>query len=385
MHSRKPHPQESAVRVDLNFDLPPGRKEIVVVISESLTTVDSIKGLLHYKVAGEFAWQQHRKDKAMIISKTPFRVPFAGGLSDLPAYAHRFSGVTVSSTIDKYVYVGIKRNVDGYINLKYMDVHEKVKAAEDVRHDLIREALYMMELNNEPLDVYIMVDLNSESGLGSSGAVTVGLLNAMHAYKEEAVEPLKLFEEAARIEVQNLGNASGYHDPAISALGGLKLIEYDANGIDSRPISIGDRFKEEFQESLLFFYTGRHYKSKPSLDLLTSHMDGALETLGEMKRNAWTLAEAFTQANLRAVSRGIAVQQELKQKLPGKFSDQYVEDVVSRARKHGAGIQLPGGKIGAFLMVCCPDGQQAAIREEFKAFREVQLALSDHGSTVIEV
>jgi len=321
----------------------------------------------------------------MIISKTPFRVPFAGGLSDLPAYAHRFGGVTVSSTIDKYVYIGVKRNVDGYINLKYMDVHEKVTAAEDVRHDLIREALYMTGLEGEPLDVYIMVDLNSESGLGSSGAVTVGLLNAMHAYKGEQVESLQLFEEAARIEVEHLGNASGYHDPAISALGGLKLIEYDADGIDSRPISIGERFKQEFQDSLLFFYTGRHYKSKPSLDLLASHMDDALETVGEMKQNAYDLADAFARSDLAAVSQAIQAQQDLKQKLPGKFTDDYVEDVVRRTQKHGAGVQLPGGKIGAFLMVCCPAGQQAAVREEFKEFREVTLGLSDPGSTVIEM
>lgn len=321
----------------------------------------------------------------MIISKTPFRVPFAGGLSDLPAYAHRFGGVTVSSTIDKYVYIGVKRNVDGYINLKYMDVHEKVTAADDVRHDLIREALFATGLETEPLDVYIMVDLNSESGLGSSGAVTVGLLNAMHAYKGDFPNSLQLFKEAAHIEVENLENASGYHDPAISALGGLKLIEYGPDGIDSRPISIGERFKQEFQESLLFFYTGRHYKSKPSLDLLASQMDNALETVSEMKQNAYQLAEAFARSDLNGVSVAIQAQQSLKQKLPGKFADEYVREVVRRATSNGAGVQLPGGKIGAFLMVCCPDGQQEEIRKEFKDFREVPLRLSERGSTAIEV
>jgi galactokinase/mevalonate kinase-like predicted kinase len=114
-------------------------------------------------------------------------------------------------------------------------------------------------------------------------------------------------------------------------------------------------------------------------------MDDALETVGEMKQNAYDLAEAFAHSDLAAVSKAIQAQQDLKQKLPGKFTDEYVEDVVRRVHKHGAGVQLPGGKIGAFLMVCCPDGQQAAIREEFKEFREVSLGLSDPGSTVIEM
>lgn len=319
----------------------------------------------------------------MIISKTPFRIPFAGGLTDLPAYAHRFGGVTVSSTIDKYVYVAVKRNVDGYFNLKYLDVHEKVASAEDVRHDLIREALHAVGLESEPLDIYIMVDLNSDSGLGSSGAVTVGLLNALHAYDGHATNALRLFEEAAHIEVEKLRNASGYHDPAICALGGLKLIEYDSDGIDSRPISVGERFKHEFQEALLFFYTGRHYRSKPSLDLLVSHMEDALAILDDMKANARYLADAFRRGDLSAISKAIYTQQLLKQKLPGNFNDSHVEDVLRRAQKHGAGVQLPGGKIGAFMMVCCPDGQQAVIREEFREFREVDLRLSDSGTTAV--
>ena len=82
----------------------------------------------------------------MIFAKTPLRIPFGGGLTDLKKYAGRFGGATVSVTIDKYVYVGLKTNVDGYINLKYMDVHEKISTIEDVRHDLIRECLKLMKI-----------------------------------------------------------------------------------------------------------------------------------------------------------------------------------------------------------------------------------------------
>lgn len=321
----------------------------------------------------------------MIITKTPFRLPFAGGLTDLPGFAHEHGGVTVSATIDKYVYVGIKRNVDGYLNLKYMDVHEKVTSVDDVKHDLIREALRIAELTEEPLDIYIMVDLNSESGLGSSGAVTVGLLHGMHAYKAEEVSSLQLFEEAARIEVEILGGASGYHDPAICALGGLKLIEYELGGIENRPISIGSRFLEEFQNSLLFFYSGRHHKSKPSLDLLNTHIVEATPLLKEMKGNAYSFAAALSSGDLPSAAQGIARQQELKQRLPGMFVDEHVTEIVRRVEDLGAAAQLPGGKIGAFIMVCCPDSQQESVRAEFSEFREVKLRFSESGSVVHDI
>jgi D-glycero-alpha-D-manno-heptose-7-phosphate kinase len=321
----------------------------------------------------------------MIISKTPFRIPFAGGLTDLPRFAHAHGGVTVSSTIDKHVYVGVKRNVDGYFNLKYMDVHEKVSSIADVKHDLIREALRVTGLEAEALDIYIMVDLNSESGLGSSGAVTVGLLHALHAHKSEVVTPQVLVDEAARIEVEILDGASGYHDPAICAIGSLQQIDYDRAGIHPRPVSASDGFLKEFQKSLVFFYSGRHHKSKPSLDLLNANMEAATPVLKDMKGVALGLVSAFGTGDLREVATHIQNQQDLKQRLPGMFEDDYVRDVVRRARDHGAACQLPGGKVGAFLMVCCPDGQQKAIRKEFSDFREVEFHLSQEGSTAHEL
>jgi D-glycero-alpha-D-manno-heptose-7-phosphate kinase len=321
----------------------------------------------------------------MILTKTPFRVPFAGGLTDLKPYAHPYGGVTVSVTINKYIYVGVKPNVDGYFNLKYMDVHEKVSALNDIRHDLAREALRLLGLQNDPLDIYIMTDLNSESGLGSSGALTVGVLHAMHAYKQEVVTREQLLEEAGHIEVDILEGASGYHDPSICALGGLRVIEYNQTGATHRAITLDNGFREQFQESLLFFYGGVHHKSKPSLDLLTAGIEDARPVLDDMKAIAYELESAFRSQDLNDIGRLIFRQQELKQQLPGKFEDQYVIDIVSRVRKHGAYCQLPGGKIGAFVMVMCPDGQQDEIRAELSDMREVHFGFDFIGTQLHEV
>lgn len=321
----------------------------------------------------------------MILSKTPLKLPFAGGLTDLKGYADKFGGVTVSTTVDKYVYVALKENLGGYFRLKYQDVQEKVNEVEHIKHDLIRETIKLTNLEKEPLDMVIMADLAGESGLGSSGAVTVGLLHALHAYKGEPVSKETLIEEACRVEVEILEGASGYHDPAICALGGLKRIEYHGSTITAKNISAPPETLQAFQNSLLFFYGGRHHKSKPSLALLNSHMSEAVETLHAIRRTGYDLESAFEAGKLAHVAELIGEMQDLKQRLPGHFVDDYVLDVVARVRAAGAYAQLPGGKISAFVMVCCPDGQHDAVRAALPELRELKLNFETAGTQVTEI
>lgn len=319
------------------------------------------------------------------MSATPLRVPFAGGLTDLKEYVVSHGGATISTTIDKKIYVGIKPNTDGYFSLKYLDVHEKVNVVDDIRHDHIRETLRISSLDNTPVDVYIMADLNAESGLGSSGALTVGLLNAMHALNKESVSKTTLLEEASHIEVELLGGASGYHDMAIAAVGGLNLIEYATPGIMYRQVRSSPGAIQGVFDRLLFLYNGRHYKSKPSLDILAAKIDEAGEVLSQMKSLAYETEKALMENDLEGFGKCIQKQQDLKQQLPGMFTDGFVTDVVARVRKHGAYVQLPGGKIGSFLMVFCPDGQQEVIKREFPDMHEVAIGPSEDGSRITEI
>lgn len=321
----------------------------------------------------------------MILSKTPLKLPFAGGLTDLKSYADKYGGVTVSTTVDKYVYVALKENLGGYFRLKYQDVQEKVNEVEHIKHDLIREAVKLTGLADEPLDLVIMADLAGESGLGSSGAVTVGLLHALHAFKGEAVSKETLIDEACRVEVDILEGASGYHDPAICALGGLKRIEYHGRNITPKDIRLKPKTLQAFQDSLLFFYGGRHHKSKPSLALLNSHMSEAVETLHAIRRTGYSLAGALEADELARAAELIGEMQTLKQRLPGHFVDDYVLDVVARVRATGAYAQLPGGKISAFVMVCCPNGQQDAVRAALPELREMTLKFETGGTQVTEI
>lgn len=325
----------------------------------------------------------------MIVSKTPLRIPLAGGLTDLRPYAARFGGATVSSAIDRYVYVVVTGNHSGFFDLKYRDVHERARSAAEIRHDLIREAVGLTGLADTPLQLSIMADLAGESGLGSSGAATVGLLNALYAFRGERVERERLLADAAHIEVELLGGASGYHDPAICALGGLKLLEYRGGErgieIEGREVAMSAATRRAFAASLLFFYSGRHARTKPSLDLLGSHLDEALEVLHDIKALAYELEGAFGRGDLQRSGEIIGEMQALKQSLPGHFVNDYVRDVTRRVREAGGYAQLPGGKISAFVMVCCPDGGHDRVRRALTDLQEVHFDLESAGTEVVSI
>ncbi|MEC7986161.1 MAG: hypothetical protein VX278_13435, partial [Myxococcota bacterium] len=174
----------------------------------------------------------------MIVSKTPLRIPFSGGLSDLKPYCERFGGATLSVTIDKFVYVSIQKSFSTVFELVYGDRHERVVSIDEIQNPLIRESLRLTGLQDTPVSLRVDVDVGSESGLGMSGSITVGLLHAMHAFSGHDFTIDQLIYEATHIEIDILEGASGFHDPSICALGGMQLIEYDGNKIFPRRLTL---------------------------------------------------------------------------------------------------------------------------------------------------
>jgi D-glycero-alpha-D-manno-heptose-7-phosphate kinase len=321
----------------------------------------------------------------VILAKTPLRVPLAGGLSDLAPYAERFGGETLSVTIDKHVYVTVKDDLDGIFDIRYRDSHERTGDAQRLRHDLLRESLVLTGLADRPLDVDFRVDLAGESGLGTSGALTVSILHALRRLQGIHPDAWDLLHDAARVEVERLAGASGFHDPAICALGGLRRLGYDGEGVRDLGLEPAPGAREAFADALLLFYSGRHAKSKPSLDLLTSHLEEALPVLHDIRALVAELAEAFETGDLAEVARCVGEQQRLKQRLPGRFVDEEVERLVGAVRATGAEAQLPGGKISAFVLVVCPDGQQEAVRAALPELREVPVRPVDVGTRATEL
>ncbi len=322
----------------------------------------------------------------MVIAKTPLRIPLAGGLSDIREYADVHGGYTMSATIDKYIYVTIKPHYDHGVELRYLNTYERVDEVDKIQHPHIREAIRMCGLEDEALELAIMNDLPHEGGLGSSGALSAALLSALHAYKGESVSDDRLIDEASELEMDRMGGASGYHDHSITHLGGLRLLSYDGSTPRPVPLRIDPAVLTEFKDRFMLFYSGYHAKTRPSLILLAEHMAEAMPTLEAIKENALALSEALKNGDLPAAGACIQRQQDLKQVLPGSFQNKFVVETMKRARRIGVHAQIPGGKIGSFLMVFRPKGvRRRRVIKHFSDLRPIPFSFVNEGTKVIRV
>jgi len=294
----------------------------------------------------------------MVLTRTPLRIPLAGGLSDLRGYADLFGGVTLSATINKYIYIAVKKNLGKVFELHYLNTYEKAPDADSIRHNHIREAIKLVGLASSPLDLTIMNDLQHEGGLGSSGALTSGLLAALHKHKESSPSPERIIDQASNIEIDILEGASGYHDHTITHLGGLRLIAYEGGTYRDMPTGLDANGTERFMRRLMLFYSGFHAKTKPSLALLAANLDSVLPTVDAIKQNAYEMRDRLVREDLDGAGQCLQIQQDLKQKLPGSFENEFVIETMRRARRLGVAAQIPGGKIGSFLLVYRPLGMK---------------------------
>ncbi len=314
---------------------------------------------------------------------TPLRVPFAGGLTDLKEYAERFGGVTVSATVDRGVIVTADESDDGAWHVSWGARHVSAPRLGELELDLVRECGIQVGYDGPALSLTIAVQAEDHGGLGASGAVCVGLVHAFRAIRGETAAAEQVAADAANVEVERLGGASGYHDPHVCARGGLLHVRYAGAEVTARRLAPPAGFLAEFESGLLFFETKRSASTKASLRRLAGGLDEALDVMHTMKALGETTASAFEAGDLRSVAECIGEQQRLKQLLPGVFVDDFVLEVGERVRSLGAAVQFPGGKIGAYAMVCCPDGQLQGVREALADLPEVSLRLANEGTRLL--
>jgi D-glycero-alpha-D-manno-heptose-7-phosphate kinase len=321
----------------------------------------------------------------VIVSRTPLRVPFAGGLTDLAPYAQRFGGATVSATIDAYVRVTLLPSLDGRFEVHAEGAVEHAARPHEVGQELVREALASVDSEQPPVRLAIWADLPGNSGLGTSGAVTVSLLHALRAARGESPRRAALAEEAAEIEVERLHGASGYHDAHVCARGGVLRLTYDGATVRERRLDADPTTTRAVERSLLLFATERQERTKPSLDALTARFEEAVPVLHDIRALADEATGAIERGDVARLAFCIGEQQRLKQLLPGRFVDEQVRDVTARVQAVGAAAQFPGGKIAGFVLVCCPEGQHDAVRKALPELRQLPLRFTSEGSVVVRV
>ncbi|MEK9183896.1 MAG: galactokinase, partial [Patescibacteria group bacterium] len=200
----------------------------------------------------------------IILSRTPFRLPLGGGSTDMPSYYEKYGGFIFAVTIDLYMDIFIKKPLsDDFVHMHYMK-SESVLTADEVKHTIGREALKMSGIKNSIL-IFFAADTPSGTGLGSSGACSVGLIKGLSLYKEVEINNLEVAEQSF-VLTQNLGLPDGKQDPYVCALGGFVVLEIDNDGKVAviRP-DIAPEIINRFFGNTLFFYTGVRRDSEPIL------------------------------------------------------------------------------------------------------------------------
>ncbi|MCB8943646.1 MAG: GHMP kinase [Ardenticatenaceae bacterium] len=319
----------------------------------------------------------------MIIVQTPLRVSFFGGGTDFPTFYQAEGGCVLTSAIDKYIFVTIKRRFDPKLRIGYTRT-EMVDHVDQVQHELIREALRKTGIEHG-VEVNTMGDIPSASGLGSSSTVTVGSLHAMYAFLGEMITSERLAAEACEIEINTLHKPIGIQDQYIAALGGLRFLEFTPEGrIKSKKVTLTTARLRKLNESLLLFFTGITRQADSVLTEQKANINGRLPILRQIKQMAYTALNELEHGDLHTIGHLLHESWQLKKQMASKISNDILDDIYTAARQAGAiGGKITGAGGGGFLLLYCPYEHQEAVRQALHHLQEFPFQLERDGTKVI--
>jgi len=323
----------------------------------------------------------------VIITRTPLRISLGGGGTDLPAYYRsEGSGFLVAAAISKYVYIAVNQNFDDDILLKYSQV-ERVLAADDVAHPLLREALLMTGVGSG-IEVSAMADIPAGTGLGSSGAFTVGVLRALWAYRREEVSNDELARQACVIEIDRLKDPIGKQDQYISAVGGLQAFEFHADErVDVIPLRVSDLTHDRLEENLLLFFTGLRRSAAEVLALDQREADRVADlrsSLNEARRIGLEARAALESDDLEGFADTLTAQWKVKLGRQPSPVHRQVDAWIQMGLGSGAvGGKLIGAGEGGFLLFYAEQKAELRARMADLGLPEVRFGIDYGGSTTI--
>lgn len=322
----------------------------------------------------------------MIISRTPLRVSFAGGGTDFKEFYRKDGGAVVSTAIDKYIYITVNKKFDSRIRVSYSRT-EIVEKVDDIQHDLVRESLRYLKIKGG-VEITSIADIPSEgTGLGSSSAFTVGLLNALYAYRGEHCSAEKLADAACRIEIDIVKEPIGKQDQYISSYGGLQFIEFHRDGdVYVDPIVCPKKFRERLNKNLMLFYLNITRRAGTILQEQRNNIKERSGTLDEMKKLAERMKGALIKNSLddfgRLLHEGWMMKKGLANGITNPVIDAYYDTGIAAGALGGKVLGAGGG---GFLLFYCPQNKQARVRHALKKLKEVPFSFEPQGSKIIYV
>lgn len=325
----------------------------------------------------------------MIISKTPVRISFFGGGTDYPEYFNEFGGCVLSTTIDKYVYITINK-IGGLLDEKFRIAYKKVElcdSIDEIQHPSVRETLRYMKIE-DGLDINIFSDLPARTGLGSSSSFTVGLLNALYAYKGEFRTKLQLANEAIYIEKEILKENVGVQDQLAASHGGLNYMKLNRLGYEVNSIGIESKRKKDLEDCLLLYYTGI---SRFATEVLNEQIEKTKEKIIQIElKDIYEMVQEglmiLNDSNRSLADFGVLLNQTwiAKKKLSSAISNSKLDEMYDLAMNSGAiGGKLLGAGGGGFFLFYVEKSNQIDFRKKMNQFKEISISFEEKGSRII--
>jgi D-glycero-alpha-D-manno-heptose-7-phosphate kinase len=326
-------------------------------------------------------------DRGFIMTRTPLRVSFAGGGTDLADFYEREPGVVLSAAINQYIYVTVKRHGSVFnesIRLNYSK-SEQVQTIDQIENDIARECLRYLEIG-PPIYVSTVADLPASTGLGGSSSFAVGLLNALHAFRGERVSAGQLAEEACHIEIDVLKQPIGKQDQYAAAFGGLNFFSFKAGGaVTVEPQRLNNGGLKHLFESILMFWTGHQRDSSSVLSEQKANTPSKMDSLLRMREHAFALQELCSSEDFSIEKFGAILDESwrLKRGLSSKITTGEIDRWYDAALAAGAaGGKLCGAGGGGFLLFIAKPDKHQAVREALTGLTQVPVVHEVHGSQV---
>ena len=324
----------------------------------------------------------------MIITRSPLRISLGGGGTDLPSYYRKHTGFLIAAAIDKYVCITLHQTFVPELIIKYSRL-ERVAAVEEIQHPIIREALRLVGLDGQYLEITSMADIPAGTGLGSSGSFTTALLKALHTHKKNLVHPRELAEQACQIEIDRLHEPIGKQDQYIAAYGGLTCFQFLPNGqVEAWPLKVTPETLYNLEDSLLLFFTGYSRSASSILkeqdDRSKSREQAMMDNLHFVKELGYQSKEALEGGDLVRFAELMKVHWDYKKQRSGAMSNEDINRWYELALANGAlGGKLIGAGGGGFLMFYAEDKTRLRRAMAQTGLREVRFRFDFEGTKVV--
>jgi len=318
----------------------------------------------------------------MIISRTPLRMSFVGGGSDLPEFYREFGGAVLSTSIDKYIYVNVNHKFDQGIRVAYSKT-EEVQHVAELQHKLVRACLNYLQINGG-LEITTIADIPSKgTGLGSSSSFTIALLHALNAFQGRYITNEQLGIDSCKIEIDICNEPIGKQDQFAAAIGGFNLLEFKSDErVIATPVIAHPDTISHIESNLLLLYTGI---TRSASELLSKQSEG-LRTNQQKKMNlkkmvdlVYLLYKEIQNNNTSAFGEILHENWQLKKSLEGNISNAQIDTWYDTARKSGAiGGKILGAGAGGFLLLYAPKEKHPAI-----CLKPIKFSFEQEGSKII--